>query len=252
MNLNEFFVDIADVVENGGLVGDLSPGVLIRKKTQERHNVLLKKQKLSDGKPLDHTTPLFENEIHFYKNIWTKLRQFYEDKTGQTLDMVPECFGTLDGELKEILLENLATDGYVILDKMKCYDDEDICKIFKTIGIFHGISMAFKQNNCEEYEHFLKPIHYMYREDFKNERIISRGAQYFSGYIQKYFDPKTEGAVINKLRLYENRGANIIYKCFVEDVSRAVLLHGDFSSNNIMLKYDVSSLFTKLEHQLYY
>lgn len=244
MILNDFIIDIPDVTIKGGLVGDLSPGTLINKKTQERYNVILKKQKFEDGKPLDHTSPLFGNEIHFYNNIWKQLRQFYEDKTGKRLDIVPECFGT-DDELKQLVLENLATEGYVVLDKMKCYDDDQFCKIFETIGFFHGISMAFKQQNCEQYESFLKPIHYLYREHFKNGGITSNAVQIFSRYIQKYFDLETEKELIKKLQLYENRGAELIYKTFVEDVSKNVLLHGDFWSNNIMLKYDVSIVFRK-------
>lgn len=242
INSTEFSVEISDDFQYGGYVADIFFLVVTNRKTQEKKNIVLKKQKCQNNKPLEFTNQLFLNETHFFKKIWMKLFEFYKEKTGKLLDIVPKCLSVADDEIKKIVLENLAVQGFFIYDKTKSFEEEHIAKIFETFGRFHGVSMAFKNHNKEDYLQLLKPIYYKFKEDYKNVSVPGRTFQTLCGYIQKYFDPETETEVIKKLQLYQHEGSKLVSEAFDNDKNESVILHGDCWSNNIMLKKNVSNI----------
>lgn len=238
---DEFSIEISDNIQHGGYVADIFFLVITNKLSQEKSYIIVKQQKCLNNKPLEFTNALFDNETHFFKNIWTKLSQFYEERTGKCLDFVPECLSVPDGGIKKIVLENLTVQGFVIHDKAKPFDEEHLGTIFKTLGRFHGVSRAFKHYNNKEYQQFFKPIYHKYKEDFtKDDSVTQRAFHTLCCHIQKYFDPETEASVLEKLKFYQTEGSKLVYESSEEEKDIEVMLHGDCWSNNFMLKYSVS------------
>lgn len=240
INQDKFSVEISDNVQHGGCVADIYFLEITNKETKEKNHIIVKQQKCTYNKPLEFTNLLFDNETHFFKDIWTKLCKFYEDRTGKSLDFVPKCLSVADGGIKKIVMENLTVQGFVTYDKAKPFDEEHFRNIFAILGRFHGVSKAFKHHYNKEYQQFFKPIYHKYKEDFKKESVSQRAFHTLCHYVQKYFDAETEKYVIEKLKLYQNEGSKLVFQAFENDKSDGVMLHGDCWSNNFMLKYSVS------------
>lgn len=238
---DDFSIEISEEFNKGeGLVGDLFAITLVNKRSQEKRHVIVKQQLCLDGKPLEFTFKPFENEIRFYSDIWPRLIHMYENQTGRSVGFVPNCLGISHNEIMKIALENLATQGFLSHDKTQALDDEHLKLTFKAFGIFHGLSMTLKKQNIEEYFRLVSPLHFIWKEAFTKENVSAKCLKLFAGLVQNFFDPLTEGHLLEKLRLYENEGPELIYAVLNQEVVNGVIIHGDGWSNNFLFKYDVS------------
>lgn len=223
-----------------GFVGDLVPVTITNKKNHEKYNIMLKQRKCKNEQPLEFTSIPFENETHFYKNIWVKFSEMYTNKTGKTLDIVPHCYGILDDIRSTITLEDLSKKNFTLYNKDKYFDDVHFCLIFKTYGVFHALSLVLKHNCEEEYSQLIDPLHCLWKNDFETENLSAKSFKLLSKQVQAFFDPPTEGHLIKKLELYHHQGTKLIYDVLNQSKNEGMILHGDGWSNNFMFKYDVS------------
>lgn len=95
----------------------------------------------------------FRNEYNFYTKIipaWQKFQQLYRPK--QPFQDYPLCFAAhCDGENDFIALEDLTVRGYNSFKRQGCINLEECLHVLRTLGRFHGISLAFKTLQPEEF-----------------------------------------------------------------------------------------------------
>lgn len=235
-NINEFSIDIKELDGKGEcFVSDVFFVTLTRKKTNERHWLVVKQQKIYNSEPLPISTKTFDNEINFYYSIWPVLQNFYQDVTGKPIVILPKCLATGTGPIKKLALQNLIVEDFKIYDKTKPFDDEHFSFIFKTYGIYHAISMALKETNIEEFNKLANLLHLAAEDGFTNARkiltVISRRFQTFFELSDKHLK--------EKLQLYEESEGQLAQDSFEQATSHGVIIHGDCWSNNYIFKYDV-------------
>lgn len=240
-NVEQYFIEMVTNEEGQGFLGEIVFVTLTHKKTQEKIQLVVKQELKGSEKTEEELTLLYQNEINFYQSIWPFLKEYYKKVSGNDLDIVPKCFSTCNNGKKRILMENIKTQGYVLYDKSKPFDDEHFRIIFKTYGIYHGISMALREKDIKKYNQLISQQKNMYKKAFENENGI-----YCKAFVNKvkdilqFFDPKTEKHILDKLEVYVKYGSKILKQLVTEEFPKGVLLHGDCWSNNLMFKYDVS------------
>lgn len=239
--LDDFVIDITKNSKGEGYIGDVVFVVLTNKKTGEKQNLSIKQQKVLDGKPIDWSNQPFENEIYFYNSVWPTLHEFYFEKTGKSLDFIPKCLGTsLDG-VKSLVMENLKSINFKNYDKTKIFKKDHLEKIFKTYGIYHGISMSLKEEKFEEFSRLVNGMHLdIWRDMFKAGALLDKSLLYHVRECICLFDSEKEKHLYNKIVEYEKMGSDIIYNLYDQDKTGRVIKHGDCWSNNLMFRYDVS------------
>lgn len=183
----------------------------------------------------------FQNEIYFYTCVLPKYQKLGREKgLLNILEFVPKCLKACVKEQEEMLaLEDLKKVGFEIFDKTLILDEEHVKLIFKTYGIFHGYSYAWKDQKPEEYKTVTKKFINVY-EEFVNNKMFSDHMLTISKLVESTFIPGEDDEIIKKYEKYA--GTNIID--IFADLSRAEdkysgLLHGDCWSNNMLFKYEV-------------
>lgn len=239
--IQDFSIDIENIADQaGGFTGDIFFVTLSKKDTLEKQCVVLKQQKGANGQPFDYTIPFFENEIQFYSRILPELQQFYRDVTGKIFDKVPICHVTSNGPNKRLVLENLLNEKFEGYDKTKFFDEAHFEMIFETYGLYHAISMAFREKKAEKYSILENVLEPMWKTTFQTGSFMSTVLVMTCTEVQKFFEDETEKPLLNKLRLYERQGPEILNDCLWQGRTHCVFIHGDCWSNNLMFKYDVS------------
>lgn len=233
---NEYSVEIHNDYENEeGSVGNIFAATLHKGKSGEKLPVIMKQQKTGEDPVYTIVKEMFENEANFYKHIWKKMINF-----SKSVCVIPECIGILEADQITIVLEDVTVQGFVLYDKLKCFDEEHFCLISKTYGVFHGLSMIFRYQNPNEYFEFENLLHPLFKDSFDESGYFSEKFSSVLRLIQHYFDEDTEGHILEKLHSYIKSGSKLVHVVLSQDVEQDVILHGDCWSNNMMFKYGVS------------
>lgn len=239
--ISDFLIDVVNNdVKGDGFVGDILFVTLTHKKTEEIQELIIKQEKCKDGKAIEISKRPFENEIYFYKTIWPVFQKFYRDQTGKSLDLVPNCLSTSNIALKRIILENVTSKGFAMHDKSKAFDENHLVTIFETYGLYHGISFALRELDNEQYKRLVDPLGSIWKDSFSDGQISSKLHSKRVKLIFSYFDESTEKPILQKLKNFEENGAQKVHQAMVYDKYEGVIQHGDCWSNNMMFKYDVS------------
>lgn len=228
-----------------GLMGDIIPILLVNDRTKERKHIILKQQKTEDGKVLEYSINQFENEMHFYKSIWKKFSKICNDRTGKVLELVPHCHGMSISPktgIRRIVLENVTTKGFNMLNRTTSYDDEHLKLLFRAFGNFHSFSMILKQQNEFEYRKLIEAIKPTYQTLFNKNQLFTKILKGLLRVAENFFDPNSEGHLIEKLVLFELQGPELCYRILSADKYEGVLLHCDCWNNNFMFKNNVSQI----------
>lgn len=109
------------------------------------------------------SSDFFRNECNFYNKIIPKLIEFQE-KRGCANNSIgwmemPNCLAAYtDGQHDFIALEDLNPDGYRAASRQTGLDLEHCKMLMKILGKFHAVSLAFKDQEPEEFKEILKSI----------------------------------------------------------------------------------------------
>lgn len=232
-----------DKFERGdGYVGELVSAKLTNTKNGENQFIVVKQEKLKNEKTPEIFSILFQNENHFYGNIWTKLKRMYAHKTGSSLDLIPACLGISNGKRKRLAMVDLMVDGFVSYERTKCFDEDHLVMILEKYGLFHGLSVVFKQTHLKEYEELVAPLHNLWKLCYEHYKGQKSNIRVNVNCAINFFDPSTEDHIIQKLKSFEKDGVDLTCKIFCQDKREGLILHGDGWSNNFLFKYDVSSI----------
>lgn len=171
--------------------------------------------------------------LHFAQ-VLPYFRKFEESK-GVLLEEngfieYPKCYRTVDKDLEEcILLEDLSVRGFSIVDRFTANITADhVYLIMKTLGKFHAISFALKDQQPEKFNEFASNL---------SENFIRRTEELMRGYFAKQAElaasvlPEDEhGPIVAKVKkLFETNAMDVAADCLDLDATGPawVIAHGD-------------------------
>ncbi|XP_033222887.1 uncharacterized protein LOC117176730 [Belonocnema kinseyi] len=95
----------------------------------------------------------FYNEITFYEEVIPTFEKFIKSKGQPQLLNIPRCLASLiDGENDFIVLEDVTPLGFKPVTRQNSLDFAQCCFILEAMARFHAVSLAFKDQNKQEFE----------------------------------------------------------------------------------------------------
>jgi len=153
----------------------------------------------------------------------------------------PKCYGTLDDKANDrfvIVLEDLKAIGYALFDKFKAADFNHVKLFAESLGKFHAISFALKDQRPDEFAKFknLKDVFIQQMEDQPD--VMGSMFTFFFDKSIAAFKPEEEVEIKALTKMKEN---------FVAELKRtgsgdssepfSIVNHGDCWNNNMMYVY---------------
>lgn len=194
--------------------------------------------------------PCFLRESEFYETIHPLYKKFQEDKgidvEKEGFYQIPLCYKSLTEDLSEgLFLEDLKVSGFEMFDRFKETTELHVNHVMTTLGKFHAISLAMKDQKPELIEEYKEMQDIFFQRDDTSKQQI-----------KIWFDMLKKQA-IDVLNTNENgdlrgRAEKVLEADFFELLMTcingkdaepyAVLSHGDCWNNNIMYRNEVSSV----------
>lgn len=204
-------------------------------------DVVIKRAQKNDFiRQMSNSDAQFYNEHLMYSEVLTFL-----EADGVISEIYPKSIHTNAtlGENYEddiIVVEDLRTHGYK-LTKEKVFLDFDHCALaLKSLGRFHALSYAKKQENMEEFLKIagkLKDVRWGDEDD-------EDGKKFMMSSIERGILPLIEsGEHVKVLKGFLNKLQDphlFMKQLKTPEEPMAVICHGDFNRNNIVFKYDDS------------
>ncbi|XP_049787667.1 uncharacterized protein LOC126191015 isoform X4 [Schistocerca cancellata] len=96
----------------------------------------------------------FQNETAFYEKVMAKLLEFQKRKNPEKPFLeVPRCFKAVaDGENDFIVMEDVSPTGFKSASRTESLDFEHCASVLRCLGRFHGLSLAMKDQEPEEFK----------------------------------------------------------------------------------------------------
>lgn len=178
----------------------------------------------------------FRNEALFYAKIMPIFAKFQEEKhvpKEEQFRSFPKCFATLIDDEREryvIVLEDLRPYGFRMWDKAKLTPIENLSFTMRELGRFHGLSIALKDQNPEEFE-VVKQATDMLKISFETESIRDM----FSGIFDNTIKSLKKEQHKDIMRNLKTNMVKYVETCLNEERTDglAVLCHGKFQSFHI-------------------
>lgn len=187
---------------------------------------------------------VFIREAFMYSQVLPTFAAFQQEK-GLSLEdgfcEYPKCYGTLDDKENDrfvIVLEDLKAKNYQLFDKLLPADFNHVKLFAESLGKFHAVSFALKDQRPEEFAKFkhLKDVFVQQVED-----QIDMMIQMFSFCFDKSiaaFKPE-EVAEIKALTHLKENVVEILKKTASAEAAEpfSIINHGDCWNNNMMYVY---------------
>ncbi|XP_020280711.1 uncharacterized protein LOC109853230 [Pseudomyrmex gracilis] len=235
-------------ITNGSNNGDNYVGIVYRVtiegiENSEAKNIELivkTRRKMNEwGDIKDRSSRLFQREIQFYQEIVSIFREAVKNHGGNIVRF-PFFYGANIEFGKELLIfGNLQPEGYV-MTKSRILDYPHMSLALRCLGEFHAYSFLTRVSNPIGFEK-LKLKEHLYEEG---------DSWLFTEQLQSYFATMRD-IVIEALADEDKRYVERYQQCInnldeaIYDAldakhaePYAVLIHGDFWTNNLLFKYD--------------
>ncbi|XP_067640068.1 uncharacterized protein [Eurosta solidaginis] len=188
-----------------------------------------------------HSADFFRNEINFYTKVVPAWEAFQaRRKPTNPFTEYPKCYATFcDGENDFIALENVTNRGYGAPNRQEYISLEDALLTMRTLGRFHGTSLAMRALEPENFEKAAKSLEETYYSEARRSWYIgflglacnvaidavekTYPASKYQTIVKKFLQPKT---------LYDD-----LIKLVSSDSPLAAIGHGDCWTPNFLTRY---------------
>ncbi|XP_059611132.1 uncharacterized protein LOC132258046 [Phlebotomus argentipes] len=183
----------------------------------------------------------FRNEIIFYEQIVPVFEHFQARRNPEhPFTEYPNCFSSFcDGNQDYVALDDLSKYGFRSADRHDGLDFAHCSLILKALGKFHGVSLAMKDQEPEEFTELARKIEEIYYTArfkswlngfVKSQVLVARDA------VEKEY-PETE--VEEKvLKFTDNDLFDLLTDITHTKSPLSVISHGDCWAPNILVKYE--------------
>lgn len=194
--------------------------------------------------------PCFLREITVYEELLPLFESFQREKginiTAEGFYHVPLCYHCISEPFTEALfMQDLKLEGFQMYDRCQEMSFEHALKAVESLAKFHAVSFAIK-DQCKEHPSYKKC---MEMEDIwlarRNNKMMN---DYMAGLSQRALgtlDPETDSKIYERIKTLLNTSyIENLEKVVASDVAEpyAIVCHGDFWTNNILYKSEVSYL----------
>ncbi|CAH1163581.1 unnamed protein product [Phaedon cochleariae] len=243
-NLDDFQVETHNKNTKGeGFLSEFLFVSLTNRKTNEVFHLAVK-QALASGTEtsLTFVNNLFHTELWFYEHIWPELRRFQDNfPNAKKFLCIPKVYAANEKKGSEkISFENMEYQGFRNHDKSTYFRRRHLEYILRTYGQFHAISMAYRVLDPENFRKICGSLVDNYKA-FGELQFFKRIIDYGCQTVLSTFDEMTEKEIIDKFRVYAEKGSHILQETSRYNGKNQVVTHGDAWSNNLMFKYHEES-----------
>lgn len=184
---------------------------------------------------------LFDREVLVYNDILPMFRKFQIERNISLNDgffQYPKCYLAVADAVKDhyvIVMENVKSSGYQLWDKMIPVDFDTSAIFVATLGRFHGLSYALRDQKPELFEKLLQ-VEDIFSTMIDNTNMIGM----MTSSIEKSIDiqiREEEKTLLQKLKVDYS---SLIKKMFAPNAAGpfAALYHGDCWNNNFCFLSD--------------
>lgn len=188
-----------------------------------------------------NSVKLFEREVFVYNDVLPMFNKFQIERNVSLDDgffQYPKCYLAVADAAKDhyvIVMENVKVAGYVLWDKLVPVDFDTSSIFLKTLGRFHGLSFALRDQKPNLFQNFLN------LKDNLSEMMES-SAMYnmMTGSIDKATGHLINEDDINILKHVSENFKPLIKNMFAPNAAGqfGILLHGDCWNNNFCFRKD--------------
>ncbi|KAH8267603.1 hypothetical protein KR018_000655 [Drosophila ironensis] len=178
----------------------------------------------------------FHKEQQMYSTYLPAFEKLYRE-AGHPMQLMPKCLeiGEIEGNLY-FIFEDLAPQGYVSADRYKGIDMEHMRLSLRKLAQLHAASAVYKDR--------VGSFSVDFQHGFAKKDNIPHSLRGFDAKSPEYIAAmKTWGleeAYLKNFPTIEQYSKVCLESLNVDPQDFNVLTHGDFSSNNILYKYDES------------
>lgn len=247
---SEGFRNYETKIDHGSAVGDGFIGILLKvtifeNQSDKKLALVLKSPPLNPvRRNAFGAMAVFKREITMYNEILPEFVKFQEEKkisTSSGFFNFPKCYYAEYNEEKDdalLIMEDLKENGYKMWDKFTPINFEHSKLLMQSLGRFHAISFALKDQRPEVFEKF-KTLDDFMSKTAMDENFIKMMVQNLERAVSTLdeSDIKRRNKI---LKLTENIGQILKDSSNPEFAEPyAIVTHGDCWSNNFMYQYKV-------------
>ncbi|XP_064538307.1 uncharacterized protein LOC135428315 [Drosophila montana] len=192
---------------------------------------------------LFRSTDFFRNEIHFYTKVIPAIEAFQasrEPKPKKPFTEYPKCYASIcDGANDFIALEDVGFRGYRSPNRQNYISLEDALLTMRTIGRYHGVALAFKALDADNFEKAAGALEETYYGEHTRE--------WYKDFLQ--LAEKVALDAVNKTfpnTKYETLATNFLQPQLFDDLINlvstrsklSVFGHGDCWTPNFLTRYN--------------
>lgn len=246
--------DVAIDLMAGSKKGDNYIGVVFRaqaecRRTGKKLNIIVKLPPLNEARRNQFfVRPSFEREISFYTEIYPMMAEMQREKginlkadeCSEAFSQIPHCYRTCLVEFEEaILMGDLKDHGFEMFDRHQEPKLEHFELVVKTLGRFHAMSFALKDQHPERIEPYKSMV-----ELFTTREDDASMEQWFGMLITRALetlDQESEPEIYEKTKkVLDVKFMDMIKELTTGKLAEpyAVICHGDCWNNNMLFKHE--------------
>lgn len=235
---HDYDIKIEPITSDGGNFTAALYTVIISRKNQKDQRLFAKFATLSKNlREIMQADKLFQTEELFYTKIMTYFEEIQDKYNIPSTDraVFPKYYASSEKYMEEtMILEDLISQGYNILDRQEPADWEYASKAIEEIAKFHALSLACNQEKPEEISKIYEIVELKINSSLEG---IFKGWHEIGAAAIDIAPERLKPSVTNFLN--EMCTITQIEKCF-GPAKKPLLIHGDFKRSNLMHKYQVS------------
>lgn len=244
--------DVSIQLSAGSNKGDNYIGIVFRaqaecRKTGKKLTVIVKLPPQNEARRNQFfARPSFEREISFYTEIYPMMAEFQREKGinvedgSEAFNQIPHCYRTSLVDLEEaILMGDLKESGFEMFDRHQEQKFEHFELVMRTLGRFHALSYALKDQQPERIEPFKSMV-----ELFTTREDDGQMDQWFgmlTTRMMETLDQEQDPEVYEKVKqAMDGKFMDMVKELTMGKLAEpyAVICHGDCWNNNMMFKQE--------------